>query len=400
MLSPCRVFSGLLLLAALPIGAALAQTPGVTETEIKIGNISPYTGPASAFASTGQTLEAYFKKVNDEGGVNGRKLKLISVDDGYSPPRTLEQTRRLVEREGVFLIVGGIGTAGIAATQRYLNEKGVPQLFPNSGASRWNNPKEFKWTIPMLSRPDQQVEGRIYADYLLRDNPNAKLGVLYQNDDYGRDFLTGFRRGFGDNAARSIVVEKGYEATDPTIDSQVDALRAAGADTMVLFALPKFCAQAIRRAHDTGWKPRIVVGMVCSSVDLAMKPAGLDKAVGVLTALSIKDPNDPRYANDADVKDYRAFMAKYYPGGNIDLITASTYMSAYSVVEVLKRAGRNLTRQQVLTAVTSLKDWREPLLLEGLGSNLTANEYISIRTAPIVRFNGTGWEPLKPGGKP
>ncbi len=372
---------------------ALAQpAPGVTETEITIGNISPYTGPVSAYAAVGKTIEAYFNKINDEGGVNGRKLRLISVDDGYSPPRTLEQARRLVERDEVFLIASGIGTAGIAVIQRYLNAKGVPQLFPNSGASRWNNPGEFKWTVPSLGRPDQQIEAGTYASYLQQSNAEVKVGVLYQNDDYGKDFLTGFRHGFGDHVARNIVAEKGYEASDATVDAQVDALRAAGADTLVLFALPKFCAQAIRRASDTGWNPRIVVGMVCSSVDFALKPAGLDKAKGVITGLAMKDANDPRYANDADVKAFKAFMARYYPSGSIDVITSATYMSAYSLVEVLRKAGRDLTRQGVLDVVTSLKDWREPLLLDGMASNLTKTDYVSIRSVPLGKFNGTGWD--------
>jgi branched-chain amino acid transport system substrate-binding protein len=374
-------------------GTALAQpVPGVTETEIKIGNISPYTGPVSAYAAVGKTIEAYFNKINDEGGVNGRKLRLISVDDGYSPPRTLEQARRLVEREEVFLIASGIGTAGIAVIQRYLNEKGVPQLFPNSGASRWNNPKDFKWTVPSLGRPDQQIEAGTYASYLQQSNADVKVGVLYQNDDYGKDFLTGFRRGFGDHATGNIVAEKGYEVGDATIDAQVDALRAAGADTLVLFALPKFCAQAIRRASDTGWNPRIVVGMVCSSVDFALKPAGLDKAKGVITGLAMKDANDPRYADDADVKAFKAFMARYYPSGSIDVITSSTYMSTYTLVEALKKSGRNLTRQGVLDVVTSLKDWREPLLLDGMVSNLTKADYVSIRSVPLGKFNGAGWD--------
>jgi branched-chain amino acid transport system substrate-binding protein len=398
MLSLRRVVSRVSMLAVVSLGSAHAQTPGVSDAEIRIGNISPYTGPMSGYAAVGNTLEAYFKKINEEGGVNGRRLKLVSVDDGSSPPRTLEQTRRLIEREEVFLMASGIGTAGIAVAQRYLNPKGVPQLFPNSGASRWNNPKEFKWTVPALGRPNQDVEARIYAGYLQQQSVAVKIGVLYQNDDYGKDFLTGFRRGFGDNAARNIVAEKAYDISDPTIDSQVDALRASGADTLVLFALPKFCAQAIRRAVDTGWKPRIVVGMVCSSIDFALKPAGLEKSTGVITAMAMKDPNDPRFATDVDVKEFKAFMSKYYPSGGIDMITASTYMSAYSLVEVLKRSGKNLTRAGVLETATSLKDWKEPLLLDGLSSNLTSVDYISIRSAEIVRFSGAGWKPVaKPG---
>lgn len=367
------------------------SAPGVTPEEIRIGNIVPYTGPAAVFATVGKTLDAYFKKVNDEGGIHGRKLVLISSDDGYSPPRTLEQARKLVERDGVFLITGVTGTAHNAVIQRYLNDRGVPHLFPQSGASRWNNAAQYKWTVPSLGRADQEVEAAAYARYIRQQHPGSRIGVLFQNDDYGKDFLKGFKQGLGDNG-KMLIAEKGYEPSEPTVDVQVDALRSAGADTLAIFALPKFCAQAIRRAVDTGWNPRMVVGVVCSSVENVMKPAGIEKAKGVMSGLLIKDPSDPRLADDPEVRDFKAFMARYYPSGSLDVLAASTYMAGHSLVEALKRAGKQPTREKVLEAVTSLKDWREPLLMDGLLSNLTASDYTSLRTIPIGSFNGTGWD--------
>lgn len=371
------------------------SAPGVTPTEIKIGNIVPYTGPAAVFATVGRTLDAFFKKVNDEGGVHGRKLTLISSDDGYSPPRTLEQARKLVEKDEVFFITGVTGTAHNAVIQRYLNERGVPHLFPQSGASRWNNPKEYKWTVPSLGRADQEVEAAAYARYLQRQAPNGKIGVLFQNDDYGKDFLKGFKQGLGGNS-KMLVAEKGYEPSEPTVDVQIDALRASGADTLAIFALPKFCAQAIRRATDTGWNPKIVVGVVCSSVDNVMKPAGIEKSKGVMSGLLTKDPSDPRLAADPEVREFKAFMAKYYPSGSLDVLAISTYMAGHSFVEALKRAGKEPTREKVLEAVVSLRDWREPMLIEGLLSNLTASDYTALRSIPIGSFNGTGWDVIAP----
>lgn len=380
------------LLFAFATGAVHAEnSTGVSASQILIGSLMPYTGGASAFASIGNTEAAYFKMINEQGGVYGRKLLLDSVDDGYSPARAVQEVRKLVERDGVFLVLTPLGSAVNGAIQKYLNDKGVPQLFPISGSSRWNNPKEYKWTVPLLGRPDQQTEGGVYAEYILQRDKNAKVGVLYQNDEYGKDLLAGLRKGLGTAADKTIVASRPYETTDAIIDSSIDSIRAAGANTLLVFALPKYCAQAIRRAGDIAWHPTIIVGVVCSSIDFALKPAGIQNARGVLTGLWSKDPSDPRYAEDADVKAFRSFMAKYYPGGNVDLINAGAYMAAYSLVEILRRAGPQPTREKVLAIATSLKNWREPLLFDGLQSELTPSDYRSIRALPIMRFDGAHW---------
>lgn len=378
-------------IACLAVSASAESFPGVSDTEIRIGNTTPYTGPVAAFSGPALTQAAYFKMINDRGGVNGRSLVWKSEDDGYSPPRTLLQTRKLVERDDVLLMTSVLGTATNMAIRGYLNDRGVPQLFPNTGASAWNDPAHYKWTIPDMGRPDQEAEGAAYARFLIARNPESKIGVLFQNDDFGRDFLKGFRKGVEAVAPGTELVEVPYDTSETLIDPKVDTLQNSGVDSLAVFALPKFCAQAIRRASDSGWKPTIVVGVVCTSVDFALKPAGLDNATGIYSGLWLKDPADPANGDDAEVQAFKAFMAEYYPDGNIDIPNANAYMSAYTLVHILTEAGADLSREHLRDVITSLGEWRAPMLQDGLSARLTADNYKTITEVPIVRFNGERW---------
>src|SRR4051812_11675179 len=311
---------------------------GANDTEIKVGQTMPYSGPGSSYGTIGKAEVAYFKMINDQGGINGRKINLISLDDGYSPPRTVEQIRRLVEEEQVLLTFQTLGTAANTAIQKYMNAKKVPQLFVATGATKWGDPEHYPWTMGW--QPPYQHESHIYAKYVLQNRPSAKIGILYQNDDYGKDYLKGFKDGLGNKAATMIVAEVSYEATDPAIDSQIVSLQASGADVFFNISIPKFAAQAIRKAYDIGWRPLQIVNNVSSSITTALQPAGLEKSVGVISSQFVKDPTDPTWKDDKAMKDYAAFMKKYYADGNPDdIFNVYGFAAAQTLAQVLKQCG-------------------------------------------------------------
>jgi branched-chain amino acid transport system substrate-binding protein len=382
-----------LVAAAFASSAALAQKKeqvGVAGKEILLGHINPYSGPASAYGTIGRSIAAYFKKVNEEGGVNGYQLNMISYDDGYSPPRTVEMARKLVEQDRVLLIFQPLGTPPNTAIHKYMNAKKVPQLFVATGATKWNDPKKYPWTMGW--QPNYQTEARIYAQHILKEKPNAKIAVLYQNDDYGKDYLEGFKAGLGAKAKAMIVKEVSYEVADPTVDSQMAQLQASGADTFFNITTPKFAAQAIRRAHDSGWKPVHYLNNVSASIGSTLKPAGLDKAVGLISTQYLKDQNDKQWANDPDAVAWNAFMKKYYPDGNI--VASENYYGwcvAKTMVQVVKQAGNNLTRENLMKQAASLKDFEPGCLLPGIKINTSATDFAPIESVQLARFNGTEW---------
>jgi branched-chain amino acid transport system substrate-binding protein len=378
-------------LLAGPAQAQKKYGPGVTDTEIKIGQTMPYSGPASAYGTIGKASAAYFQMVNDQGGINGRKLNFISLDDGYSPPRTVEQIRRLVEEEQVLLLFGTLGTPTNSAIHKYVNVKGVPHVFLNTGATKWGDPKNFPWTIGW--NLSYQNEGHLYAKYILETKPDAKVAVLYQNDDYGKDYLKGLKDGLGDKAAKLIVAEASYEVTDTTIDSQIVSLQASGADTFVNITTPKFAAQAVRKVYDIGWKPLHILNNVSTSVGSVLTPAGLDKSVGLITAAFYKDPIDPQWKNDPAVKEYIAWLKKYYPEANVaDSYNLVGYVQAQVMVQMLKQCGDNLTRENVMKQVTSIKDLQPGVILPGVKLNTSAEDYFLITQAQLARFDGKEWK--------
>ncbi len=364
--------------------------PGVTDSEIKIGNTNPYSGPASAYGTIGRASTAYFDMINEQGGVNGRKINFISLDDGYSPPRTVEQIRKLVEEERVLFLAGTLGTPTNTAIHKYVNAQKVPHIFVNTGASKWANPDNFPWTMGWnLSYPN---EAKLYAQYLLNNKPNAKIAILYQNDDYGKDYVHGLKIGLGDKAESMIVAETSYEVTDATVDSQIVSLQASGADTFFNVTTPKFAAQAIRKVYDIGWRPLHILNNVSSSVGSVLKPAGLEKSVGLITAVYFKDPSDPQWADYPDVKEYKAWFQKYYPEGNIDdAFNVSGYSIAWGVVEVLKRCGDDLTRANVMKQVASFKDVEAPMMLPGVKWSTSAEDFSLIEAGQLARFDGEKW---------
>ena len=345
-----------LALAAAPAAAQKKYDTGATDTEIKIGNTMPYSGPASAYGTIGKVEAAYFKKINDEGGINGRKINFISLDDAYSPPKTVEMVRRLVEQDEVLLVFQPLGTPSNTAIHKYMNAKKVPQLFVATGATKWNDPQNYPWTMGW--QPNYQTETTIYAKHILQTKPNAKIGVLYQNDDYGKDYLKGLKDGLGDKAKTMIVAEVSYETSDPTVDSQIVQLQGSGADVFVNITTPKFAAQAIRKAFDIGWKPVHYLNNVSLSVGAVLTPAGLDKSVGILSSNYGKDPTDPQWDNDPEMLEWRAFMKKYYPDGNLtDASNTYGYSVARTLVQVLKQCGDNLTRENVMRQAANLKNF-------------------------------------------
>ena len=347
--------------------------PGVTDTEIKFGQTMPYSGPVSAYGTLGKAMAAYFAKVNDEGGVNGRKLKLISLDDGFSPPKAVEQTRRLVEQEEVLLIFGTIGTPTNSAIAKYLNGKKVPQLFIATGSPKLGDPKSFPWTIPMHSSFDQ--EGAIYAKYLLANRPASKIGILYQNDDFGKSLTASFKRTLADKASM-VVAEASYEVTDPTIDQQIISLKGSGADTLVSFATTKATAQAIRKVYDIGWRPLHIITFPASSVAVTLQAAGLEKSIGLISATFMKDVNDQRWGNDPAVRDYRAWLKNYYPDGDVnDERNIQAYIMAQAMVHVLKQCGDNLSREHVMRQAARLDGVELAMLLPGIKLNTSPTHY-------------------------
>jgi len=370
--------------------AAGQYGPGASDTEIKIGNTMPYSGPASAYGIIGKTEAAYFTMINEQGGINGRKINFISRDDGYSPPKTVEQVRQLVEQDQVLFVFSTLGTPTNVAIHAYLNDNKVPQMFIASGADQWNDPKHFPWSIGLI--PSYGVEAHIYARYILNNLPAAKIAVLYQNDDFGKDYLNGLRHGLGDKAS-SIVATQSYETTDPTVDSQIVALQASGADVLLTAATPKFAAQAIRKVYDIGWKPTHFLTSVSNSVGTVMKNAGMEKGVGIISAAFAKDPTDPQWQDTAEYKEWLAFMKKYNASANLaDVQGAIGYSYAQTLVSVLKASGDNLTRENVMKQAASIHDLKLPMLLPGVALSTSATDFAPIKQMQLEKFDGTTWK--------
>ncbi len=380
--------------ALLAAGAAAAEhkkyDPGVTDSTITLGQTMPFSGPLSAYGTIGRADAAYIAMINDQGGVNGRKINLISLDDGYSPPKTVEQMRKLVEEDNVFFDFNSLGTPTNTAIQRYLNEHKVPQLFVATGATKWGNPKKFPWTMGW--QPTYQAEGHIFAKWLLQSKPDAKIGVLYQDDDYGKDYLKGLRDGLGAKADKMIVKEVSYETSDATVDSQIITLQAAGAEVFYDVATPKFAAQAIRKAAEIGWKPLHYLNSVSSSVSAVLKPAGLDNAQGVVTALYLKDPTDPQWQNDPDYKAWVAWMKKYYPNGDMtDGFNVYGYSVTATLIQVLKQCGDDLSRANVMKQAANL-DFAAPMLLPGIKVHTAPTDFFPIQEMQLAKFDGKSWK--------
>jgi branched-chain amino acid transport system substrate-binding protein len=390
MLSRSLVIVLAAVLALGALGPAGAQTPGVTATEIKLGNTNPYSGPASAYGTIGKAISAYFKMVNEQGGINGRKVDFVSLDDGYSPPRTVEMVRRLVEQDQVAVIFQTLGTPTNSAIHKYLNQQKVPHLFVATGATKWGDPKNFPWTMGW--QPTYQAEGKIYAQYILKNIPNAKVGILYQNDDYGKDYVKGIKDGLGDAAKKVIVSEQSYEVTDPTVDSQIVNLKNSGANVFYNVTIPKFAVQAIKKAHDIGWKPVHLLNSVSSSVGVVLKPAGVEASKDIITSRYLKDPTDPAIKNDAGYKEWVAFMQKYYPDGALnDDFNVYGFSVAQTMAHVLKQCGQDLSRANVMKQAASIKDLSLPMLLPGIKINTSATDFYPIEQEQLAKFDGERW---------
>jgi branched-chain amino acid transport system substrate-binding protein len=376
---------------AAPVLAQKKYDPGASDTEIKIGNTNPYSGPASAYGTIGKTIAAYFTMVNEQGGINGRKVRFISYDDGYSPPKTVEMARKLVEQDQVLFLFQTLGTPSNTAIHKYMNMRKVPQMHVATGATKWNDPANFKWTMGW--QPNYQDEAKSYVRYLLKEKPNAKIGILYQNDDYGKDYLKGIKDGLGAKAKSMIVAEVSYEVADPTVDSQIVQLQQSGADVFFNITTPKFAAQAIRKAYDIGWKPLHFLNNVSTSVASVLTPAGLDKSLGLISTAYIKDPTDKQWANDPAIEKWRAFMKKYYPDGSlIDNSNVYGYTVASTLHQVLKQAGNDLTRENVMRQAASMKGFKVDTLLPGVTISTGAKDYAPIQSVQLMRFDGKQWE--------
>ena len=394
----------LLIAAAAIVGVAFAAPyalaqkkydPGASDKEIKVGNIMPYSGPASAYAAIGKAEAAYFRKINDEGGVNGRKITMISLDDGFSPPKTVEQTRKLVEDDQVLAMSGSLGTATNASVQKYLNTKKVPQLFLASGASRWNDPKNFPYTMTLT--PIYTAEASIYATYVLKEIKDPKVAVLYQNDDFGKDFIKGFRERLGDKAPGIMAREVSYEVTDATIDSQIIDLASTKANVFLNITTPKFAVQAIRKAHDLGWKPTQFIDNPAASIGIVMRPAGIEASKGIISAAFVKDPTDPKLKDDPEFVAWVAWMKKYFPSGSLeDPQNVVGYVQAQTMVQVLKQCGDNLTRENVMKQAANLKNVEINVLLPGIKLNSGPNDFYPIEQMQMQRFTGERWELFGP----
>ncbi len=382
--------------AALALGTGLALAagqygPGASDAEIKIGQTMPYSGPASAYGTIGKLESAYFAMMNERGGIRNRKINLISRDDSYSPPKTVEQVRQLVEQDQVLLTFNILGTPPNTAVQGYLNDNKVPQLFVATGADKWNDPKKFPWTMGW--QPSYRIEARIYGRYILKNLPNAKIAVLYQNDDFGKDYLVGLRQALGDKADKMIVASQTYETTDPTVDSQIVSLQGTGADTLLVAAIPKFAAQAIRKVYDLSWKPSFFLTNVSASVGSVMKPAGFEKAAGIITAGYLKDPNDPQWQSTKEYKDWLEFMKKYYSSGSLaDVNNVYGYSAAQTLVEVLKASGDNLTRENIMKQAAAIHDLKLPMLLPGISVSTSATDFAPIKQMQLQKFEGETWK--------
>ncbi len=387
-------FSAALAILAATSSGALAQKKydvGATDTEIKIGNIMPYSGPASAYGVIGKTEQAYFNKINAEGGINGRKINFISYDDGYSPPKTVEQARKLVESDEVLFIFNPLGTPPNSAIQKYMNQKKVPQLFVATGATKWNDPKEFPWTMGW--QPNYQSESRIYAKYILKNMPNAKIAILYQNDDYGKDYVKGLKDGLGAKAASMIIAEESYETTEPTIDSHIVKLKSTGADVFFNVTTPKFAAQAIKKNAEIEWKPVHFLNNVSASIGSVIKPAGFEASQNIISSAYLKDTSDPQWVNDAGMKAFDEFLTKYFPEGNrVDASVMYGYTVAQGLVHVLKNCGDNLTRENIMKQAASMRDLQLGGLLPGIKVNTSATDFAPISQLQLEKFKGEKWD--------
>jgi branched-chain amino acid transport system substrate-binding protein len=381
---------------AMALAATTATGFAASKTEIKLGNTVPYSGPASFYGVVGQATVAYFAKVNDEGGINGRKVTVISLDDALQPPKTVEQVRRLVEQDEVDAVINQVGTATSSAVRKYLNTQKVPQLFVMSGSNNFQQPKDFRYTTSALM--NYAFEARVYGSQILRDKPSAKVAILYQNDDYGKDYLSGLKAGLGAQGAKSLVAEITYEQTDTTVDSQIVQLQASGADTLVLAAYSKQVSQALKKMVDLGWKPLVYISHVSAQVHPTLALVGLENTVGVMTASIVKDPSDPTWHNDADYKAWLAWMQKYQPKGDINnSANASVYATSSAVAHVLRAAGDDLSRENILKQMTNLKDFAAPMLLPGITMTMSPDNYNLFRKIQLLRFDGKRWVPV---GKP
>ena len=383
-----------LLAFALAVPAAQAQKkydPGASDTEIRIGNTNPYSGPASAYGAIGKAIAAYFKMVNDQGGINGRKINFITYDDGYSPPKTVEMVRKLVEQDEVLFVFQTLGTPSNTAIHKYMNMRKVPQLHVATGATKWNDPKNFPWTMGW--QPNYQTEGQVYARHILQTKPDAKIAILFQNDDYGKDYVKGLKDGLGAKAKSMIVAEASYEVSEPTVDSQIVQLQSSGANVFFNVTTPKFAAQAIRKAYDIGWKPVQYLNNVSTSVGSVLTPAGLEKSVGLITSAYFKDPTDQRWSDDPAVKQWVAFMKKYNPEANLnDAFNMYGYSVALTLHQVLKQAGNELTHENIMRQAASMKDYRVDTLLPRILINTSKDDFAPIEAVQLERFNGKQWE--------
>ena len=380
-------------LAAAPAAAQKKYDPGASDSEIKIGNTMPYSGPASAYGVIGKTEAAYFNKINAEGGINGRKINFISYDDGYSPPKTVEQVRKLVESDEVLLVFNPLGTPSNTAIQKYLNAKKVPQLLVATGATKWNDPQHFPWTMGF--QPNYQSEARVYAKYLLDNQPNGKIAILFQNDDYGKDYVKGLKDSLA--GKMQIVAELPYEASDPTIDSQMISLKASGADVFFNVTTPKFAAQAIKKSAEIGWKPLHLLNNVSASIGGVLKPAGLENAKDALTAGYLKEPTDPRWKDDPAFKEWVAFMEKYYPDGDrTSGFTVYGYLLGQTLVQVLKQCGDDLTRENVMKQAANLKGFQLGMVLPGIVVDTSPTDFAPIEQMQMSRFDAETWQLFGP----
>jgi ABC-type branched-subunit amino acid transport system substrate-binding protein len=382
-------------MATAPASAQKKYDPGASDSEIKIGQTMPFSGPGAAYATIAKAEAAYFRMINEQGGINGRKINLIAYDDGYNPAKTVEQTRKLVESDGVLLMFGSLGSAHNAAVQKYLNDNKIPQLSLATGATRFSDPVKFPWT--MAANPNYQTEAKIYGRYVLENHPGAKIGILYQNDDFGKDYVIGLKKALGDKAASMIVAEAAYEPTDPTVDSQIVRLKSAGADVFYNISSAKFAAQAIRKIAELDWKPVHIMTVASTSVGGVLKPAGLDLSRGIISVNWGKDPGDPTWDNDPGMKKWRAFMDKYYPEGDRNsFFNTYGYGTAQTLEKMLRACGDNLTRENVMKQYANMKDIELDLLLPGIVMNTSPTDYRAIKQLQMMRFNGERWEGFGP----
>jgi branched-chain amino acid transport system substrate-binding protein len=381
-----------ILAAASALAAEQAKyDAGATDSEIKIGNIMPYSGPASAYGVIGKTEQAYFNKINAEGGINGRKINFVSYDDGYSPPKTVEQARKLVESDEVLLVFNSLGTPPNTAIQKYMNTKKVPQLFVATGATKWDDPQNFPWTMGW--QPNYQSESRIYAKYILKEKPNAKIAILYQNDDYGKDYVKGLKDGLGAKAASMIVAEDSYEVTSPTIDSNIVKLKSTDADVFFNVTTPKFAAQAIKKMNEIGWKPMHILNNVSVSIGAVMKPAGFENGQGIISSTYLKDPTDPQWKDDPAIKGWNEFLDKYFPEANrADVNVMYGYIVSQGLVHVLKACGNDLTRENIMKQAAAIKNFEPAGLLPGVKVNTSPTDFAPLSQLQLMRFKGESWE--------